>query len=213
MTDTDDCRASARDGDAAGPVAVDADFEREVLACLPDVVRYARALARDPAQADDLVQETFLGAWRGRQTFRPGADLRRWMLSICHHTFLRLRDRTARLQLTDDGTDAELESLATARGHHLARREGVEARLASVDLAAAIRTALDALPDAFRTVTVMVDMHGATYEEVAAQLGVPIGTVRSRLFRARRLLQEALIEHARDAGLRPPPAPDALERT
>jgi RNA polymerase sigma-70 factor (ECF subfamily) len=190
--------------DALGPVSSDEAFERDVLACLPDVVRFARALARDHAAADDLVQETFLAAWRGRHTFRPGADLRRWIMAICHHAFLRLRDRARRLHLTDEGTDAELESLATARGHSAAQRDGLEARLGTLDLAAAIRTALDALPEPFRTVTVMVDVHGATYEEVAAQLGVPIGTVRSRLFRARRLLQEALIDHARDAGLRPP---------
>lgn len=186
-----------------GPMVPDEAFERDVLACLPDVVRFARALARDPVQAEDLVQETFLGAYRGRHTFRPGADVRRWVMSICHHAFLRMRDRAGRLQVTDDGTDAELESLATARGHHAAQRDGLEARLAALDLAPAIRIALDALPEPFRVVTIMVDMHGATYDEVAAQLGVPIGTVRSRLFRARRLLQAALIEHARDAGLRP----------
>lgn len=188
--------------------ARDAALERALLDALPDVMRFARALARDPTDADDLVQETYLAAWRGSRTFRPGHDARRWLLAICHHAFLRQRERAGRVVVTDDGTEAELEALATAREHGAALRDGLEARLATIDLAPAIARALDALPEVYRSAVVLVDVQDASYEEAAAILRVPVGTVRSRLFRARRLLQAALVEHARDAGFRStPPLP------
>ncbi|MCU0625682.1 MAG: RNA polymerase sigma factor [Gemmatimonadaceae bacterium] len=196
------------------PDAVSVAFEREVLALLPDLARYARALTRDAADADDLVQETFLRAWRGWHTFDRARELRRWLLAICHHAFIRSRERARRIQLTDEGTDAELEALAAARGHAAAAREGLDVRLLAMDLGPAIRAAIDALAPPFRTVVLLVDVEGASYDEVATLLGIPIGTVRSRLFRARRVLQEALLEHARDAGFRTvAPTPQTITPT
>ena len=70
--------------------ARDAAFEREALDCLPDVARFARSLTRDVTQAEDLVQETFLRAYAGYDSFRAGSDVRRWLFSICHHAWLRI---------------------------------------------------------------------------------------------------------------------------
>jgi RNA polymerase sigma-70 factor (ECF subfamily) len=85
--------------------------------------------------------------------------------------------------------------------HVTAQRAGADDLFARLDLAPAIRAAIDGLPDAFRAVVLLVDVEGYEYEEAAGLLDVPVGTVRSRLFRARRLLQESLLAYARDAGL------------
>lgn len=190
----------------------DAAFERDVLALLPDVARFARSLARDAADADDLTQETILQAYRGYHTFRPGSDVRRWLFTICRNAFLRMRARDARLVETPHGEDAELEALAAARGHAAAERRGEAALLDRIELGPAIRAAMDALPPAFRVAVALVDVEGLSYEEAAAVEAVPIGTVRSRLFRGRRLLQERLFEHARDAGLVAPRTPTDAEQ-
>ncbi len=178
----------------------DATFDAEVLAALPHVLRFARSLAHDPALADDLVQETYLRAYRSWSTFRPGHDARRWLFTICRNVFLRHREREERVVDTS-GEDAELESLATAREHGAAARSGLGDLLDRIDVAPAIRAALAAVPEVYRTAVLLVDVEGESYESAAEVLGVPVGTVRSRLFRARRLLQQSLYTHAVDAGI------------
>jgi RNA polymerase sigma-70 factor (ECF subfamily) len=175
-------------------------FERLTLPFLGDVARFARSLTRDPTRADDLVQETYLQALRGWHTFHAGADPRRWLFTVCRHTFLRAERREARyVEAPDD--DPELESLATAVAHATAERSGAADAVERLDLGPAISGALAALPPHYRVAVVLVDVEGQLYEEAAEVLGVAVGTVRSRLFRGRRLLQDALYVHARDAGL------------
>jgi hypothetical protein len=101
---------------------------------------------------------------------------------------------------SEDGSDAEFETLLAVRGHAAARRAGEDTLFERLDLGPAIDAALAALPEVFRLAVVLVDMEGQSYEEAAAVQGVPVGTIRSRLFRARRLLQERLLEFGRDAG-------------
>ncbi len=179
----------------------DAAFERDALACLPDVARFARSLTKDAAAADDLVQETFLHAYRGYASFQPGADVRRWLFSICHHAWLRIAQREQRLVLTSDGDDAELETLGAVMGHVAAQRSGLDRFVNTLDVGPAIRAAIDGLAPPFRAAVQLVDVEGYAYDEAAEVLGVPVGTVRSRLFRARRLLQEQLFDYARDIGV------------
>ena len=183
----------------------DATFERDVLACLPDVARFARSLTHDDANADDLVQETMLRAYRAYHTFEPGSDARRWLFTICRNVFLRQRERERRQADTAD--DAELETLGAVMGHVAAQRDGTDDLFDRLDLGPAIERALGELPDAFRIAVALVDVEGQSYEEAAAVAGVPVGTVRSRLFRGRRLLQEKLLSHARDAGFAAPAGP------
>lgn len=179
------------------------DFEGLMLPLLDDVARFARSLTRDSARAEDLVQETYLQALRGWHTFRPGADPKRWLLTVCHHAFVRsLRSEARYVDAPDD--DPELESLATARAHYVAEDSGVIELLDRMDLKAAIDTAVQSLPPQFRSTIILVDVEGQSYEEAATILGAPIGTVRSRLFRARRLLQDLLFDYAKDAGIRVP---------
>ena len=180
--------------------ANDADFARNALAWLPDVTRFARALARNGDDADDLVQETFLRAYRFWHTFTPGSDGRRWLFTICRNVFLRRVQRDE--VVTSAGDDTDVETIAAINLHVAARDAGLEDMFARFDLGPAITRAIDALPQVYAVVERMVDVDGMSYQEVADVLDIPVGTVRSRLFRARRLLQQDLIEHARDAGIR-----------
>ena len=184
---------------AADPGEPDGGFERLTLPYLADVARFARSLTRDAARADDLVQETYLQALRGWHTFHAGADPKRWLFSVCHHAFLRTTRRDARyVEAAED--DPELESLATAVAHWRAQESGVAAVAERMDLGPAIDRALAALAPHYRAAVVLVDVEGQSYEDAALVLGVAVGTVRSRLFRGRRLLQDQLFAYARDAG-------------
>jgi RNA polymerase sigma-70 factor (ECF subfamily) len=173
-------------------------FEREALPCLDAVYRFARSLARNVADAEDLAQDTLLKAFRSWHTFREGADCRRWLFAICHNTFLRA-ERQAQRRATHETGDAD--TLPAVMLHAGALRDGTDALLTWIELGPALRDALDRLAEPFRSAVLLVDGEGYTYQEAAELLGAPVGTVRSRLFRGRRLLQEVLLAQARDVGL------------
>lgn len=174
-------------------------FEREALVHLDEVHRYARSLAGDDAAAEDLVQDTFLRALRSWHTYQTGTNCRAWLFTICRNQWHRRWARESRVETT---ADADLESLASA---------AIQAGLAEADptgrfydapeLMEVVERELDRLPREFREVVVLADIEDLSYESIAATLGVPRGTVKSRLFRGRRLLQERLVAYARDAGL------------
>lgn len=176
----------------------DADFESTALPHLRAVARFALSLTRERADADDLVQETYLRACSGWHTFRPGSDPRRWLFAICRNAF-RLRFRRRAVLVTSD--DGDVDAMPAVRSHLQAVHGGLEALFDRIDVRPAIERAIDQLPEPHHSVLVLVDLQGFAYEEVAAMLEIPIGTVRSRLFRARRMIQESLIAHAADAGL------------
>lgn len=188
----------------------DSAFDQMVLDALPHVVRFARALAHDEALADDLVQETYLRAYRSWETFRPGHDARRWLFTICRNVFLRHREREARVVDTS-GEVAELESLGAMMDIANSGQRGEGELLDRIEVAPAIRAALAAVPEVYRTAAILVDVEGESYEAAAEVLGVPVGTVRSRLFRARRLLQASLLTYAVDAGIVRAPVPPQEE--
>jgi len=185
----------------AEPVVVppvrDADFERDALPWMDDVYRFAFSLTRNGADAEDLVQETFLRAFRSWHTFQAGSDARRWLFTICRNAFLRSREKTRREVDMEDG---DAEAVAAARLREEMRDDGSDRVLSRIDLAPALTRALDELGEPFRSAVILVDVEDQSYEAASEILGVPIGTVRSRLFRGRRQLQEKLREYARDAG-------------
>jgi RNA polymerase sigma-70 factor (ECF subfamily) len=181
------------------PAARDARFTTEALCWLPEITRLARVLTKNAADGDDLAQETFLRAYRFWNTYMPGTDCRRWLVTICHNLH---RSHVVRESRVDSvGDDMDVEIFATVRSHHYARDNGAEHLFEQFELGSAISEAINALSEPYRTVVQLVDVEDMTYEDVAVALDVPIGTVRSRLFRGRRMLQEALITHALDAGL------------
>ena len=176
----------------------DAEFARIALPLLPVVARLSYSLTRVSADADDLVQETYLKAFRYWNTFDQTGDCRRWLYAICRNTFLAQRKRPH--FVTAVGDDLELETFAAVSIHKLAREKNVEDIFSRLDLAPAIQRAIDSLEPVFRDTVTLVDVQDLKYEEAAELLGVPVGTVRSRLYRARRLLQQALVDYALDAG-------------
>jgi RNA polymerase sigma-70 factor (ECF subfamily) len=175
----------------------DAQFEAEALPWLDDVYRFALSLTRDAADADDVVQEAYLRAYRSWHTFQPGSDARRWLFTITRNVFLRARERDRRQVELEDG---DAEALTTFAAHGQMVRDGTDQILSRIDLGPALTRALDDLDEPFKSAVVLVDLEDQSYEAAAEVLGVPIGTVRSRLFRGRRLLQDKLITYARDAG-------------
>jgi RNA polymerase sigma-70 factor (ECF subfamily) len=180
------------------PRGDDDRFEREAMPLLPDVARYALSLSRNEADAEDLVQETYLIAYEKWGQFAPGTECRAWLFTICRNHFYRLAQRAERQVAVDA---PELEALAAGAIHAAAHAAGLDDSFERAEVLAAVDGAIANLPPAFRDVALLVDVHEHTYESASAVLGVPVGTVRSRLFRARRLLQEQLLAHARDAGL------------
>ena len=175
----------------------DLAFEREALPWIDDVYRFALSLTRDESDADDVVQDTYLRAYRSWHTYLPGSDCRRWLFTICRNVFLRSRERarpTVELEATDSDAAAAGVVYATAV------REGIEDLFSRLDLGPAINDALTRIPEPFRSTLIIVDVEDQSYEAAAEVLGVPIGTVRSRLFRGRRLMQEQLLDYAQDAG-------------
>ena len=188
-----------------GPTDRDAEFARVALPLLPAVARVANALTRNAADADDLVQETYLRAFRHWGTFDQSSDCKRWLSAICRNTYFAQHARQR--WVTAVGDDHELETLAAVNLHKLAREKGVEDMFARLDLAPAIQRAIEDLEPLYRDVVRLVDVQELRYEEAADALGVPVGTVRSRLYRARRQLQQALVQYAVDAGFVPATEP------
>ena len=181
----------------AGKAARDAAFSAVALPLLPTIARVARALAGNESDADDLVQETYLRAYRYWHTFEAGTDCRLWLSTICRNALRDMRRRTAR---EDTVEDLELESLAAVRAHKAARNAGLEDMYTRLDLGPAILRELAQLEPIFREIVVLSDIEGRSYEEIAVYLDIPVGTVRSRLYRGRRRLQETLMAFALDAG-------------
>jgi RNA polymerase sigma-70 factor, ECF subfamily len=184
----------------------DLSFEREALPWLDDVYRFALSLTRNEADADDIVQETYLRAYRSWHTFERGSDARRWLFTICRNAFLRTRERARRQVELEDG---DVEAVASQVAESASVQADDDRLLARLDLAPALSNALGRLAEPFRSTVTLVDVEDQSYEAASEILGVPIGTVRSRLFRGRRLLQQMLTEYARDAGIAPPAASTA----
>jgi len=165
----------------------DSDFQRLALSHLDALYNFAVYLTRNPAQAEDLVQETYLRAFRFSHRFQPGTHLRAWLFQILRNTFLtfyRLRERE--LPLAEDGVpdwDAPM--------FHEAPAEDPSVLEAHTDLERAMRR----LPDEFRTVLLLAEVEGLPLEEVAQIMACPVGTVKSRIFRAKERLRVILRDY------------------
>ena len=147
----------------------DRQFQSEALRWLPEVTRFSLSLTRDEADADDLVQETFLKAYEAWDTYTPGTECRGWLFTICRNSFYRRRLREERHVNCDD---PELEALAAAAVHASAQQGGYADMFARFDLSDAIERAIAKLPDAFREAVLLVDVNDQSYE-AAAGLGGP----------------------------------------
>jgi RNA polymerase sigma-70 factor (ECF subfamily) len=157
-------------------------------------------MTRDESDAEDVVQDTYLRALRSWHTFAPDSDCRRWLFTICRNVFLRSRERAARcINFDSSELDSVIGDGSVTRPWE--ERPGTVSDFATVDVWPAIRLAISRIPEPFRSAIVAVDVDDESYETAAGRLGVPIGTVRSRLFRGRRLLQDQLRSYALDLGV------------
>jgi RNA polymerase sigma-70 factor, ECF subfamily len=172
-----------------------AQFEEEALVHAEHLYRIALRLTGSRQAAEDLEQETYLRAFRAWRSYRPGTNLAAWLATIMRNANLdelrRQSRRPVQEPLDDDG-DYYLYNRLAAAGPQ--PQDEVIARLSGN----AIVTALGELPPNFREVVVLVDVGDFTYADAAGILGIPIGTVMSRLYRGRRLLKRALADHAGD---------------
>lgn len=166
-------------------------FTSEALGLLDSVYGTALRLARDADRAQDLVQDTYLKAFRARDRFAPGTNLKAWLYTILHNTWRNRRRDQARSRVDFDSEaveQADEQSAGAAR--EVANPEALLLR-ATVD--AELRAALNALPEKFRAAVWLRDVEDLSYQEIAAALDVPIGTVMSRISRGRRQLHDLLV--------------------
>jgi RNA polymerase sigma-70 factor (ECF subfamily) len=175
-------------------------FEREVLPLLPNLYSAALRMTRNPADAEDLVQETYLRAYRGFSGFEEGTNLRAWMYRILTNTFINSYRKKQREPVTvqeDDLDEWYLFDKLGGSGVEPSAEAEVIRGMPDED----VQKALEALPEGFRLAVLLADVEGFSYKEIAEILGIPIGTVMSRLHRGRRALEKALWERVRERGL------------
>jgi RNA polymerase sigma-70 factor (ECF subfamily) len=164
-------------------------FEADALASLDSLYRTALRLTRVPADAEDLVQDTYLKAFRAADTFRPGTNLRAWLFTILHNT---ARNRSRDRARDTVAVDSEVVERAAERPGPGGISETPETQLLRDTLAPELQAAIDALPDVFRQAVWLRDVEEFSYAEIAEMLSVPVGTVMSRISRGRRLLFDHL---------------------
>ena len=166
-------------------------FEVEALPHLDSLYRVALRLARDASQAEDLTQDTMLKALRSFELYQRGTNIRAWLFTILRHTFFsQYRRRRHRADL------AEAEVVDDFSLYPAVQDVDPEGRFFDQIVDDTVLRAIDGLPDEFRETLVLSDAEGLSYDEIAVITAVPVGTVKSRLFRARKALQRQLYDYA-----------------
>jgi RNA polymerase sigma-70 factor (ECF subfamily) len=194
-----------------------ASFHAEALPYMDAVYGFALRLAGSPDAAEDLVQETFLRAYRAWDQYTVGTRCRSWLFTICRNVFLRQRERgrrhdeILREELASGWSADGVESGAVNPLWQATRDVDPEGEFFGSIVDDEILEAIDELPEEYRTAVVLSDLEGMPYSEIAEIMNVPVGTVKSRLFRGRRRLQERLYAYAVEMGYVPPRA-DADEK-
>jgi RNA polymerase sigma-70 factor (ECF subfamily) len=176
--------------DRRGDTAAEEVVATDALAYVDQLYATALRLTRSPSDAEDLVQDTYLKAFRAATQFQPGTNLKAWLFTILQNTFRnRRRDRGRE--------PVDIDSETVERAPVRADAPDPEQRLLEATMDVDLREALDSLPLAFREAVWLRDVDDLSYAEIAQVLDVPMGTVMSRISRGRRLLQERLLERRR----------------
>ncbi|ANE77997.1 RNA polymerase subunit sigma-70 [Mycobacterium adipatum] len=175
-----------------------ARFERDTAPLRPVLMRGARRLTRNEADAEDLLQDALMHAFMGFRRFEPGTNLNAWLFRIMHNRWIsnhRMRQRRPAEHAVGSVADLDLPA-AMMRSAPSAEATAMEV-LPDAD----IKAALNQLPEGFRTALYYADVQGLTYAETARVMGTPVGTVMSRVFRARAQLRDTLAGVARERGV------------
>jgi len=192
--------ASTRSAAASAPDLLER-FERDVLPLLPGLYGAALRMTRNPTDAEDLLQETTLRAYRGFASFQEGTNLKAWLYRILTNSFINTyRKRQREPQTVDGPDDIEDWFLFDRLGSRNVERSAEEDVLASIP-DSEVAAALESIPENFRMAVLLADVEGFSYKEIAEIMDVPIGTVMSRLHRGRKALEKALYAVAKERGL------------
>jgi RNA polymerase sigma-70 factor, ECF subfamily len=176
-------------------------FDRDVLPMLPSLYGAALRMTRNPADAEDLLQDTTLRAYRGFASFREGTNLKAWLYRILTNSFINTYRKKQREPKTVDGPeDLDEWFLFDRLGAQSVARSAEEDVLENIP-DADVKEALESIPENFRMAVLLADVEGFAYKEIAEITGVPIGTVMSRLHRGRKALEKALYAVAKERGL------------
>ncbi len=186
-------------------MADQADFERDAMQYARQLYSAAMRMTRNPSDAEDLVQETYLKAYRAYHTFQEGTNLKAWLYRILTNTYInKYRKDSRRPSEVDLGT---VEDMYLYR--RLGSEESAEAARTTEDrvldgmVESDVKQAVEELPENFRMPVLLADLEGFSYKEIAEILDIPIGTVMSRLHRGRKAMQKRLWEFAKQRGLLP----------
>jgi RNA polymerase sigma-70 factor (ECF subfamily) len=179
------------------------DFTNDAMQYAPQLFATALRMTRNKADAEDLVQETFLKGWRAFDSYQQGTNLRAWLFRIMTNTFInKYNSQQRRPQETELDEVEELFLFRRMGAFDQSKMsQSAEDQMLELFTDDEVKNAIESLPETFRIPVLLSDVEGFSYKEIAEMLEVPIGTVMSRLHRGRKAMQKMLYEYAKERGL------------